>query len=336
MKRTESLLVGLVCAVLALLFAYLCVYGSIFTSTIAEKHYTVETIVQVQDQPLFSLLGLLVACGILWLFSKVEGKIPLRAMVIFSLVWAALLGTLWVLAVRTEPRADAAEIVDAARQAMSRNYTELKRKDGYMNRHPYQLGFMAFSQLLQTIFGPKNYLALQLVNVAFLTLAYGGTLRLLWLMTKKARTVRYGALLLLLCLQPILYVTFLYGNMASIRTAKYAMDNFIPIVGGMFADTVDTLVGCSLLVENAVGVLGLLVLLLKLLTPLLRTVAALFLYRAASAVLQPVADSPLCRCIGEFGEVFSLLFIIELSVGAMFMLLCAEMLTVGTMTVMLR
>ena len=223
MKRTESVLVGLVCAVLALLFAYLCVYGSIFTSTIAEKHYTVETIVQVQDQPLFSLLGLLVACGILWLFSKVEGKIPLRAMVIFSLVWAALLGTLWVLAVRTEPRADAAEIVDAARQAMSRNYTELKRKDGYMNRHPYQLGFMAFSQLLQTIFGPKNYLALQLVNVAFLTLAYGGTLRLLWLMTKKARTVRYGALLLLLCLQPILYVTFLYGNMASIACTLWAM-----------------------------------------------------------------------------------------------------------------
>ena len=41
----------------------------------------------------------------------------------------------------------------------------------------------------------------------------------------------------------------------SIRTAKYAMDNFIPIVGGMFADTVDTLVGCSLIVQNAVGVM---------------------------------------------------------------------------------
>lgn len=122
----------------------------------------------------------------------------------------------------------------------------------------------------------------------------------------------------------------------SIRTAKYAMDNFIPIVGGMFADTVDTLVGCSLLVENAVGVLGLLLLLQRLLTPLLRTVAAMLLYRAASAALQPMADSPLSRCIGEFSEVFSLLFIIELSVGAMFMLLCAEMLTVGAMTVMLR
>lgn len=106
---------------------------------------------------------------------------------------------------------------------MSRNYTELKRKNGYFNQHPYQLGFMAFCQLLQTVFGPKNYLAMQLANVVFLTLAYGGTLRLLWLMTKEARAVRFGALLLMLCLQPILYVTFLYGNMASIACTLWAM-----------------------------------------------------------------------------------------------------------------
>lgn len=122
----------------------------------------------------------------------------------------------------------------------------------------------------------------------------------------------------------------------SIRTAKYAMDNFIPVVGGMFADTVDTLVGCSLLVENAVGMLGLILLLVKLLSPLLQTVAAMLLYRAASALLQPMADTPLNRMIGEYGDVFSLLFIIELSVGAMFLLLCAQLLMVGNLTVMLR
>ncbi|MEG2604191.1 MAG: stage III sporulation protein AE, partial [Clostridia bacterium] len=122
----------------------------------------------------------------------------------------------------------------------------------------------------------------------------------------------------------------------SIRTAKYAMDNFIPIVGGMFADTVDTLVGCSLVVQNAVGVLGLLLLLGKLLLPLLRTVATMLLYRATAAVLQPMSDSPLCRCIGDYAEVFTLLFIIQMSVGAMFMLLTAQLLTVGNLTVMLR
>ena len=122
----------------------------------------------------------------------------------------------------------------------------------------------------------------------------------------------------------------------SIRTAKYAMDNFIPVVGGMFADTVDTLVGCSLLVENAVGILGLILLLGKLLSPLLQTAAAMLLYRGASALLQPMADTPLNKSIGEYGDVFSLLFIIELSVGAMFLLLCAQLLMVGNLTVMLR
>ena len=122
----------------------------------------------------------------------------------------------------------------------------------------------------------------------------------------------------------------------SIRTAKYAMDNFIPIVGGMFADTVDTLVGCSLLVQNAVGALGLMLLLYKLLTPLLRTVAAMLLYRAAGALLEPMTDSPLGRCVGDYGDVFSLLFIIQLSVGAMFLLLCAQLLIVGNLTVMMR
>ena len=122
----------------------------------------------------------------------------------------------------------------------------------------------------------------------------------------------------------------------SIRTAKYAMDNFIPIVGGMFADTVDTLVGCSLIVQNAVGVLGLILLLGALAAPLLRTVATMFLYRAASALLQPIGDSPLARGMGDYAEVFSLLFIIQLSVGAMFLLLVAQLLTVANLTVMLR
>ena len=122
----------------------------------------------------------------------------------------------------------------------------------------------------------------------------------------------------------------------SIRTAKYAMDNFIPIVGGMFADTVDTLVGCSLIVQNAVGVMGLILLLGALAAPLLRTVVTMFLYRAASALLQPIGDSPLARGMGDYAEVFSLLFIIQLSVGAMFLLLVAQLLTVANLTVMLR
>ena len=87
---------------------------------------------------------------------------------------------------------------------------------------------------------------------------------------------------------------------------------------------------------TAVGVALSILLLGALAAPLLRTVVTMFLYRAASALLQPIGDSPLARGMGDYAEVFSLLFIIQLSVGAMFLLLVAQLLTVANLTVMLR
>ena len=42
----------------------------------------------------------------------------------------------------------------------------------------------------------------------------------------------------------------------TIRTAKYVTGNFVPVVGGLFAEAADTVVGASLLVKNAVHVRG--------------------------------------------------------------------------------
>ena len=122
----------------------------------------------------------------------------------------------------------------------------------------------------------------------------------------------------------------------TLRTAKYAVDNFVPVVGGMFADTMDTLVGASLLIKNALGLTGLLLLLSVAAGPMLQTLAGAMLYRAAAALLEPVADSRVSACMQEFSEVLMLLMVVQLSVGAMFLLLVAQLLVVGNLTVMLR
>ena len=122
----------------------------------------------------------------------------------------------------------------------------------------------------------------------------------------------------------------------SIRTAKYAIDNFVPIVGGMFADTVDTLVGCSLLIKNALGTTGLIVLAGICITPMVQALCAVLIYRLCAALLQPVAESRLVGCLYDFSNVLMLLFIIQLSISAMFLLLIAQLLVVGNLTVMLR
>ena len=62
----------------------------------------------------------------------------------------------------------------------------------------------------------------------------------------------------------------------------------------------------------------------------------LALYRACAALLEPLSDSRAGACIQDFSDVLMLLFVIQLSVGAMFLLLTAQLLAVGNLTVMLR
>ena len=122
----------------------------------------------------------------------------------------------------------------------------------------------------------------------------------------------------------------------AIRAAKYAVDNFVPIIGGMFSDTMDTLVGCTLIVKNALGVAAVLVLLAALLSPLLGTVASIFILKLTAALLEPVADSGVVSVIGDFSRTLVLFFVTMLCVATMYFLLIVQVLLVGNLTVMLR
>jgi len=122
----------------------------------------------------------------------------------------------------------------------------------------------------------------------------------------------------------------------TLRTAKYALDNLIPVVGGLFADTVDTLVGATTLVQGALGVTGLILILSWAMAPLCQTLCAALMYQLASALMQPVADGDLAQCIHDFSRVLMLLFIIQLCAAAMFLLLIAQLIAVSGMTMMLR
>lgn len=122
----------------------------------------------------------------------------------------------------------------------------------------------------------------------------------------------------------------------TLRTAKYAMSNLIPVVGGLFADTVDTLVGSGMLVQGALGVTGLILIGSWAMVPLCQTLASAMLYKLSSALMQPVSDGPLAHCIHDFGRVLMLLFIIQLCAAAMFLMLIAQLIGVSSMTFMMR
>ena len=122
----------------------------------------------------------------------------------------------------------------------------------------------------------------------------------------------------------------------AIRAAKYAVDNFVPIVGGMFSDTMDTLVGCTLIVKNALGVCAALVLTGSILAPVMRTTAVVFVLKLCAALLEPVADAQIVRALSDSARTIVLFLVTMLCVGTMYFLLIVQILLVGNLTVLLR
>ncbi|BBB92910.1 MAG TPA: stage III sporulation protein AE [Methylomusa anaerophila] len=122
----------------------------------------------------------------------------------------------------------------------------------------------------------------------------------------------------------------------TLRTAKYATATFIPVVGKMFADTVELVMGASLLLKNAVGVFGVMVIMTLCALPLIKLLSLIIMIKIAGALIQPMGDENMAKCLDGIGNNFLLVFGALLTVALMFFLVITMVIGTGTMTMMLR
>lgn len=122
----------------------------------------------------------------------------------------------------------------------------------------------------------------------------------------------------------------------SIKAAKYTINKVVPIIGNMFSDTVDTLIACSLLIKNAVGVAGILIIASMLLVPVFNLLAQYFLFKFTGAIIEPVGDSNVAQFLKGISDIIMHLIVILLTTGTMFLISVALITGAGNINVMLR
>ncbi|MDB5083342.1 MAG: stage sporulation protein [Bacilli bacterium] len=122
----------------------------------------------------------------------------------------------------------------------------------------------------------------------------------------------------------------------TLRTAKYVSSTFIPVVGKMFSDAADTVMGASLLVKNAVGLAGVLVLLLICAFPAIKIISLALIYHLSAAMLQPLGDTPVINSLSIMGKCLVLVFAALATVGMMFFLAITILIAAGNLTTMVR
>ena len=122
----------------------------------------------------------------------------------------------------------------------------------------------------------------------------------------------------------------------TLRTAKYATATFIPVVGKMFADTVELVMGASLLLKNAVGIFGVVAIALLCALPLIKLISLVVVMKIAGALIQPMGDEKMTKCLDAMGNNLLLVFGALLTVALMFFLIITMIIAAGSVAMMLR
>lgn len=122
----------------------------------------------------------------------------------------------------------------------------------------------------------------------------------------------------------------------TIRTAKFAVDNFVPIIGKFLSDAVEAVVGCSAILKNGIGMIGLVALFFICIVPAIKIIIIIFTYKAISALVEPISSINISSCFNEVSKSLLLILVGMLSVATMFFITITVIVEAGNATIMLR
>lgn len=115
----------------------------------------------------------------------------------------------------------------------------------------------------------------------------------------------------------------------TLKTSKFAIDNFIPIVGKAFSDAIASVAGYSLIIKNAISSVGLIIIIVMMLYPIIKLTLISFVYKLTAALIEPISDKRITSSIASAGDSLILIMSCILSVSLMFFVLLAIMASAG-------
>lgn len=107
----------------------------------------------------------------------------------------------------------------------------------------------------------------------------------------------------------------------SLRAAKYAAGNIVPVVGGEIKDTMEVLAASCLLVQSALGACGMLLVILGMARPVAALAAAYISYRACAAAAQALGGEGVVGLADGLGRTLRMLMTAVLGAAAMALML---------------
>lgn len=120
------------------------------------------------------------------------------------------------------------------------------------------------------------------------------------------------------------------------KTAKAAVSTVIPVVGKILGDATDAVIGCAGILKNAVGLIGIIVIIGICLTPIIKLTILTAMYSFMSAICEPIADMRIVNLLEKISETFKILLAIVFCVTVTLIIGLAIVIKVSNATLLYR
>ncbi len=91
------------------------------------------------------------------------------------------------------------------------------------------------------------------------------------------------------------------------KTAKTIVSSAIPVVGKVLGDVVDSVLGCGVILKNAVGFLGVIIIIGICILPIIKLSVLTISYKLVSSVSEVIADEKIVKLLDQIADVFKIL-----------------------------
>lgn len=90
------------------------------------------------------------------------------------------------------------------------------------------------------------------------------------------------------------------------KTAKSVVSSAVPVVGKILGDAVDTVLGCGVVLKNAVGLIGVIIIIGICIVPIIKLAILTISYKLLSALVQPIASKDITNLLEQIGDIFKI------------------------------
>lgn len=101
------------------------------------------------------------------------------------------------------------------------------------------------------------------------------------------------------------------------KAAKTIVSSAVPVVGKILSDSVETVLGGGIILKNAVGVVGVIIVLGICIMPIIKLATLTIAYKLLTAITEPIADAKVTSLLDQIGDIFKIFLAILSAMSVM-------------------